>query len=1132
MKKRNQQIFGASQRVILIALCLLSFTRQSSAFDGKSGTFFIENKGQLSQVDGTSADYVSFYYQRNNANIYLLREGGIAYQFQRTHYPDEYEALLKQGIKYGDGFFEARERIRVETFRMDMILLGSNPNARIESEGESPDFINYFNEEQIKAYHFQRVRYKDVYPNIDWEIYIQENGDIKYDFIVHPGGNPNQIQLSFSNHDSLYLDNHGNLVHTNRLGYFIEDAPISFQGSDLITTMFVLENDILSFKVEEYDSSKKLVIDPQRIWGTYYGGVEEEIAYSTSVDSENNVYLAGWTRSSSMISSMGFQNNIGGNADAFLVKFDSTGSRLWATYYGGNESDYGHYCTVDKNDNVYLVGETGSSSGISFNGHQNSIGGSVDAFLVKFDKNGNRIWATYYGGSFSDIGWSAAVDNNNNVYMVGTTNSINNISFNGFQSSHSGPVSLIGPDPLPGSVYQDAFIVKFDSNGVRLWASYYGGGETDIGYTCATDNIGNVFLGGYTTSVNNISFLGFQNNNQGGVEGYLVKFDSLGIRQWATYFGGSHSDVVYSCITDNQNNIIIVGSTLSQTNIAFNALHQNTFGSSGGVGGDGFIAKFDNNGTGLWATYFGGFQDDAINSCAVDLDNNLYVAGNTSSSNDIAFDGFQMSLGGGIDGFLGKFDANGNRIWATYYGGILLDIATTVSADNSNRVYVGGYTESSWPTSSIASSGFQNNLSGNRDGFLAKFDCSVYSSVNFSTCDFFESPSGKYIWTSSGVYFDTIVNSRGCDSIIEITLIVHNSSQTYLNVSSCNSYFWNLNNQIYNSSGLYNDTLTNIYGCDSIIYLNLTIFSSDTINQNVQACDSFFWSQNSTTYSQSGIYSVSFQNENGCDSLIILNLTILESTYSNQTVVSCDSYVWGVNNQVYSTSGIFTHTLTNAIGCDSILTLYLTINTSSTSSTSDSACFIYEWDLNGRQFFQSGIYTDTLINVLGCDSILFLDLIIDTVDTRVLDSAASLVAQAANATFQWLNCDNSFVPVRGATANVFSPSDNSLYAVEIRQNGCVDTSECYSILDIGVVEFEKSDIRLYPNPNSGEFSIDLGREFKECTIIIHDVNGRQVARFREYDSRFVTKSINVASGVYVVQIFTEYGFKNVLMTVL
>lgn len=139
-----------------------------------------------------------------------------------------------------------------------------------------------------------------------------------------------------------------------------------------------------------------------RLWATYYGGADQDAGYKISTDASGNVYMTGQTSSATGIATAGaFQNTYGGGVDAYLVKFDGAGNRLWATYYGGSGADFGYGVKTDAAGNIYLTGYTESTSGIATVGaHQTVYGGSNDAFLVKFDSNGNRLWGTYYGGSF------------------------------------------------------------------------------------------------------------------------------------------------------------------------------------------------------------------------------------------------------------------------------------------------------------------------------------------------------------------------------------------------------------------------------------------------------------------------------------------------------------------------------------------------------------------------------------------------------------------------------------------------------------------------------------------------------------------------------------------------------------
>jgi hypothetical protein len=201
------------------------------------------------------------------------------------------------------------------------------------------------------------------------------------------------------------------------------------------------------------------------------------------------------------------------------VKFDASGTRLWGTYYGGNDTDWGYSCTTDAIGNVYLAGYTESTNSVTIatsGAHQTSIGGYDDAFLVKFDASGTRLWGTYYGGTSDDYGRSCTTDASGNVYLAGWTSSTTAIATSGaHQTTYGG--------------YWDAFLGKFDASGTRLWGTYYGGSDWDFGYSCTTDASGNVYLAGWTMSTNAIATSGaHQATIGGGRDVFLVKFDGNG----------------------------------------------------------------------------------------------------------------------------------------------------------------------------------------------------------------------------------------------------------------------------------------------------------------------------------------------------------------------------------------------------------------------------------------------------------------------------------------------------------------------------------------------------------------------------------------------------------------------------
>jgi hypothetical protein len=192
----------------------------------------------------------------------------------------------------------------------------------------------------------------------------------------------------------------------------------------------------------------------------------------------------------------------------------------------------------------------------------------------------------------------------------------------------------------------------------------------------------------------------------------------------------------------------------------------------------------------------------------------------------------------------------------------------------------------------------------------------------------YDTAACSYSWggntlTTSGTYLDTLVNATGCDSILTLHLEILNS-QGIINVTECGSYTWS-NGNTYTNSGTFTDTLVNMYGCDSIVTLNLTINNLSLGTDNQTVCDSLLWIDGTMYYSSTNIPTFVLQNAAGCDSIITLNLTITNSNTGTDLQTACDSYTWIDGNTYYSSTNTPTFVLQNAAGCDSIITLDLTI---------------------------------------------------------------------------------------------------------------------------------------------------------------------------------------------------------------
>jgi gliding motility-associated-like protein len=403
----------------------------------------------------------------------------------------------------------------------------------------------------------------------------------------------------------------------------------------------------------------------QRQWATFYGGGSFPLlnarALSCSTDPNGNIYLSGFTNSTiTVASSDGFQTNLGGKTDAFLAKFDPSGTRIWGTYNGGADYEMANACVTDASGNVYLGGSTTSTVNIaSTNSHQTTFGGGYsDAFLVKFNPLGQRLWSSYYGGIDGEEGLGCTVEGSGNIYLTGFTS-----------TNTSTIIATPGSHQSAFTGEQSAFLAKFNSTGQRQWGTYYGGdngglfGDYTSGDGCATDAAGNVYLVGSTNtqSGTNIATAASHQPNWGGgtglLDGFVAKFDANGVRQWGTYYGGDMRDVVTSCATDDDGNVYVSGYTETNNGLLFATpgTQQNIFGGFGDV----FVASFGADGIRHWSTYYGGPAADWGNSCTLDVSGNIYLCGytNLDTGNSLASVGSHQSIfGGRMDVLFAKFD--------------------------------------------------------------------------------------------------------------------------------------------------------------------------------------------------------------------------------------------------------------------------------------------------------------------------------------------------------------------------------------------------------------------------------------------------------------------------------------------
>ena len=719
---------------------------------------------------------------------------------------------------------------------------------------------------------------------------------------------------------------------------------------------------------------------------------------SVAVDKSGNIYTSGY-----FAGTVDFDPGVGvvnltSNTtwSSFIQKCDRSGNFLWVTSLEGTYFR-GHDIALDNENNVYT---TGAFKGmVDFDpgtGIYNLTSIAFDdAYIQKLDSNGNFIWAKQMGGLSGDEGISIEIDTLGNIYTTGQFTSTS-VDFD--------PGIGISYIYAPGG-HKTVFVQKLDSNGNFVWAKQigtlssfmYGDGEST---SIDTDNKGNVYITGYFTGTFDFdpdTVLSYTlNSNILNWDIYILKLDSNGNFMWVKSMGSNGGDGGLDLAIDNSNNVYTTGYFTGTVDFDPGVIGVYNLTSIPISDGDGYIQKLDSNGNFIWVKQIIG---PGYNTTSISIDRleNIYNAGSFNGSVDfdstIIVDNLTSSYWGS-NGYIQKLDSNGNFIWSIKQsegsgnGGI-----SSIAIDSLNNIYTtGGFTG------------------------VMDFDPNV-TTANLAAA------SG----VSSDIYTQKLVH---CSS--PITIAQH---------TVCGSYTW-IDGVTYTSStNLPKYTLTNTSGCDSVINLNLIINNSLVTIDEQFACEHYTW-VNGITYTEStNLPTDTLTNILGCDSVINLNLTIYNSEIYIDTIVACNSYTW-LNGITYTANN-------NAA-------------------------------------------TDTLTNAFGCDSIVKLDLTIDTIDIGVDKNDRFVFANNSSATYQWLDCKD-FSKILGEIYQYFEPKNNNYYAVEILKNNCLDTSRCILIPSIPKITIPN----IFTPNNDGMNDSFLPEDIRLVSLTIYNRWGKKVLETKD-----------------------------------
>ena len=533
-------------------------------------------------------------------------------------------------------------------------FVGANPEPIFEQSAPSPFYENYFLGNDSSRWVsnltvYNQVGYLGLYPGIDLQLY-ESNATLKYDIIVHPGGDAASFKVAYTGQQALFIKDGALHVETS-LGTIIEGKPYAYQvigGIEReVACHYVLNDNQISFALPDgYNTAYDLVIDPTLTFSTFTGASSDNWGMTACPDINKNLVAAGIVFGTGYPVSTGPYDGIfnGGQIDVAITKFNASGSAIvFSTFLGGSDEEAPHSLIVNSDNELHVFGATSSTNfpvtggayqttnkgGVTFlfDGAITFDGGS-DIYVTKLSAGGNSlIGSTYLGGNgndgisngavsfnYSDIlRGEVMVDDNNFVYVASTTESVDFPVAGGFDGS------------LGGS--QDAIIAKFNPNlTTLLWSTYIGGSGVEAGNSVQLSSTGDIFVAGGTTSSNFPNTAGTLNPTYKGgtADGYVMKFNAPGYGSpVATYLGTNDYDQAYFVQLDIDDFVYVYG----QTKGAYPVTAGHYVNPNSGQ----FIHKLSNNlAANQWASLFGaGSGNEELSPTAFLVSDcyEIYVAG-------------------------------------------------------------------------------------------------------------------------------------------------------------------------------------------------------------------------------------------------------------------------------------------------------------------------------------------------------------------------------------------------------------------------------------------------------------------------------------------------------------------------
>lgn len=693
-----------------ISACVLLFLVITTAVTATPAGF-IENRGQLD-------DRVLFYAPGESVSLFLTRDALVFDLRELTDRTDCLETQTCPGFQMGETAV-----VRSETFRgcaLYITLCEDSSPMRVEAGGELPGYTNFFTGGDPARWctgvrSFAEVIYHDILRGLDISFRF-EDGELAYKVSGLSAAEQRGLRFECRGADRIFDVNQHTRRFESEAGDICQLLSTDGAGTGRLQVLPAGADQ------EQDPTGAGDRDDPDvMLWSTFLGGSYQDWGYGIAIDSDDRVFVAGYTFSSNFPTTPGsYDGTLSGSQDAVVARLSPDGDSLeWSTYLGGSSNEIGFAIALDAQGNPVVAGTTNSTNFPTTAGSfDQSHNGSNDLFVTKLTAEGDAlIWSSYYGGSENEDVRDIVVDRLDRPAVVGWTNSTNIPTTSGaYDRSANGST--------------DAFVARLDADGSSLdLGTYLGGSGMEHGWRLRVDAADDIVIGGRTASTNFPVTAGAydQTYSGGDMDIFVSKLSGSGTSLlWSTFFGGDAFDWCYCLDLDSEGNPVFAGGTRSSNFPTTAGAYDQTF-----TGYDAYVSKLSANGSSLlWSTFLGGEYGDEGYALIVDPTDHPIVTGLTASSDfPTTADAYDQSHNGSSDVFVSRLSSGGDDlVWSSFIGGSNQERGWDLALDSHGNPAVVGHAESSnFPSTPNA---YDPTHNGNWDVVAFKLDVLNLMSVS------------------------------------------------------------------------------------------------------------------------------------------------------------------------------------------------------------------------------------------------------------------------------------------------------------------------------------------------------------------------------------------------------------------